>query len=94
LALLNNGGPLFCFHLTERVTKKFKLGQERDGLNDVTRDVSHVSVSLPPAKPATIRRSKVSRRIPNSDFMAVTGFDGQRVYVTMKSESFVQYQVI
>lgn len=76
------------------MSKKLKLGQERDRLNGVTSDVSDVSLSsLPPMKPASVRRSKVSRRIPNSDFMAVTGFDGQRVYVTMKSESFIQYQV-
>jgi len=62
-----------------------------DKLNGLTSDVS-VS-SSPPARPATVRRSKVSRRIPYSDFMAVTGFDGQRVYVTMKTESFVQQQV-
>ena len=80
--------------MTGHISKKFKLGQEADRLNGVNSDVSHVSVSsLPPIEPASVRHSKVSRRIPNSDFMAVTGFDGQRVYVTMKSKSFVQYQV-
>jgi len=83
---------LCCYHLTEHASKKFKSGQEGDRLNDVTSNGSHVSVSSLPA--GNVRRSKVSRRIPNSDFMAVTGFDGQRVYVTMKSESFVQYQVV
>lgn len=58
-------------------------------------DASHVSVScLPAARTAAVQRSKVSRRIPNSDFMAVTGFEGQRVYVTMKTESFLEWQVI
>ena len=77
--------------MTEHSSKRFKSGQERDVTNDVSSDVS-VS-RLPPARPATVRHSKVSRRIPNSDFMAVTSFDGQRVYVTMKSESFVKQQV-
>jgi len=81
--------------LTEHLSKKFKSGRETDKLNGVTGYASHVSVScLPAARPSTARRSYVSRRIPNSDFMAVTGFDGQRVYVTMKTESFVQRQVI
>ena len=87
---------MHCFvHLTEHISKKLKLGQEVDRPNGMTNDVSHSPVShLPSAKPASVHRSKVTRRIPNSDFMAVTGFDGQRVYVTMKTESFVQYQVI
>lgn len=87
---------MFILCLTEHVAKKFKSGQEVDKLNDVTSDdVDCISVShLSPVRPATVRRSTVSRRIPDSDFMAVTGFEGQRVYVTMKTESYVQRQVI
>lgn len=82
--------------LSERVSKKFKSGHETEQLNgDMNADVSRVSVScLPLARPTDTRCNTVSRRIPNSDFMAVTSFDGQRVYVTMKTEGFVQRQVI
>ena len=85
-----------CICWTEHASKKFKSGHETEQLNGETIiDVSHVSVSpLPLARPANARRSNVSRRIPNSDFMAVTGFDGQRVYVTMKTDGFIQRQVI
>jgi len=79
--------------LSEHVSKKFKSVKEADNVSNI----SHVSVlSSTAARPAAaaIRSSKVSRRIPNSDFMAVTGFDGQRVYVTMKTESFVKRQVV
>jgi len=84
-------------HLTGHVYKKLKSRDETERLNGKTSttDVSRVSVScLPLARPADSRRTNVSRRIPNSDFMAVTSFDGQRVYVTMKTEGSVQRQVI
>lgn len=86
---------MYCIHLTEHASKKFKSGHETERLNGETgTDVSRVSVScLPQSTPADTRRRNVSRRIPNSDFMAVTSFDGQRVYVTMKTENFVQRQV-
>jgi len=87
---------LCCICLTEHVSKKFKSLHETEQRNSETStDVSCVSVScLPLARLANARHSNVSRRIPNSDFMAVTSFDGQRVYVTMKTEGFVQRQVI
>jgi len=83
-------------HLTEHVSKRFKSGHETERLNgEMSTDVSRVSVScLPLTRPIDARRSNVSRRIPNSDFMAVTSFDGQRVYVTMKTEGFVHRQVV
>lgn len=40
-----------------------------------------------------MQRSRVSRRIPQGDFMAVTGTDGRRLYMTVKSESLIKHQV-
>jgi len=77
-------------HFPERASKKLKSGQNTESLNGVVTSAAIES----PATLTAARRSKVSRRIPHSDFMAVTGFDGQRVYVTMKTEFFVQHQVI
>jgi hypothetical protein len=40
-----------------------------------------------------VNRNRVSRRIPPGDFMAVTGTDGRRLYMSVKSESLLKHQV-
>jgi len=51
-------------------------------------------LSVPLRSAAAAVSRKVFRRIPQGDFMAVTGTDGKRLYMSVKSDSFIKHQVI